>query len=87
MHAPGRRNIRHPGIGCSRNVAEQLVDGPKTAQEIAETMGVHAPSLYRLMRALATTVAADAVTQAYDFSGLQKIADMGRAMVSFSRRS
>jgi hypothetical protein len=35
------------------NVAEQLVDGPKTALEIAGTMGVHAPSLYRLMRALA----------------------------------
>ena len=35
------------------NVAEQLVDGPRTAQEIAGAMGVHTPSLYRLMRALA----------------------------------
>jgi SAM-dependent methyltransferase len=35
------------------NLAEQLVDGPRTAQEIAGPMGVHAPSLYRLMRALA----------------------------------
>jgi DNA-binding IclR family transcriptional regulator len=35
------------------SVAEQLVDAPRTAQEIAETMGAHAPSLYRLMRALA----------------------------------
>jgi hypothetical protein len=35
------------------NVAEQLVDGPKTASELAETMEVHAPSLYRLMRSLA----------------------------------
>lgn len=35
------------------NVADQLVDGPKTAEEIAGAMGVHAPSLYRLMRALA----------------------------------
>jgi len=35
------------------SVAEQLVDGPKTAQEIAETTKLHAPSLYRLMRALA----------------------------------
>jgi hypothetical protein len=34
------------------NVAEQLVDGPRTAGEIAGTMGVHAPSLYRLMRSL-----------------------------------
>ena len=35
------------------SLAEQLVGGPKTAQEVAGTMGVHAPSLYRLMRALA----------------------------------
>ena len=35
------------------NLAEQLVDGPRTAQEIAGPMGVHAPSLYRLIRALA----------------------------------
>jgi len=27
------------------NLAEQLVDGPRTAQEIAGPMGVHAPSL------------------------------------------
>jgi hypothetical protein len=26
------------------SVAEQLVDGPRTAQEIAGAMGVHAPS-------------------------------------------
>jgi len=35
------------------SVAEQLIDGPSTAQEIAGTMKVDAPSLYRLMRALA----------------------------------
>jgi SAM-dependent methyltransferase len=35
------------------NVAEQLADGPRTAHEIAGVMGVHAPSLHRLMRALA----------------------------------
>jgi hypothetical protein len=158
------------------NVAEQLVDGPRTAQEIAGVMGVHAPSLYRLMRALAavgvltqddgerfsltavgqllrsdapgsyramamllgrqwhhtawaslahsvrtgesaflkvygvphfewlqanaeegaifneamtslTGVAADAVTQAYDFSRVAKIVDVGGAMAYFSRRS
>jgi SAM-dependent methyltransferase len=34
-------------------VTEQLVEGPRTAQEIAGAIGVHAPSLYRLMRALA----------------------------------
>jgi hypothetical protein len=42
------------------NVAEQLVDGPKTAPEIAQTLEVHPPSLYRLMRALA---AVDVLTE------------------------
>src|SRR5260370_34366424 len=35
------------------NVAEQLADGQRTAHEIAGVMAVHAPSLHRLMRALA----------------------------------
>ena len=41
------------------SVAEQLVDGPKTAQEIAETTKLHAPSLYRLMRASANLTSAE----------------------------
>jgi hypothetical protein len=35
------------------NLAEQLTEGPKTAQKISEAMGVRAPPLYRLTRALA----------------------------------
>src|SRR5438477_12344199 len=35
------------------NIADQMRSGPKTAAEIAEALSVHAPSLYRLMRALA----------------------------------
>jgi hypothetical protein len=34
-------------------VADQLKDGPKTAAEIAPAVGAHAPSLHRVMRALA----------------------------------
>lgn len=34
-------------------IADHLADGPKTADELAALTGVHAPSLYRLMRALA----------------------------------
>jgi SAM-dependent methyltransferase len=34
-------------------LADHLADGPKTADELAEATGAHAPSLHRLMRALA----------------------------------
>jgi orsellinic acid C2-O-methyltransferase len=35
-------------------IADLLVDSPKTAEELAETTGTHAPSLRRLLRALIT---------------------------------
>ena len=35
------------------SIADQMADGAKTAAEIARSVSVHAPSLYRLMRALA----------------------------------
>ena len=54
MHlAAGKFVTQALAAAAELNVAEQLVDGPKTAQEIAGAMGLHAPSLYRLMRALA----------------------------------
>lgn len=34
-------------------LADHLADGPMTAEELAEAIGAHAPSLHRLMRALA----------------------------------
>ena len=34
-------------------LADRLADGPKSAEELAEQTGTHAPSLHRLMRALA----------------------------------
>ena len=36
-------------------IADLLKSGPKTAAELAESTGAHAPSLYRLLRALAST--------------------------------
>ena len=34
-------------------LADHLAEGPKTAEELAGPLTVHAPSLYRLMRTLA----------------------------------
>lgn len=34
------------------DVAEALADGPKRIEELAETVGAHAPSLYRVLRVL-----------------------------------
>jgi SAM-dependent methyltransferase len=36
------------------SLGDQLAEGPKTSQELAEAIGVHAPSLHRLLRALTT---------------------------------
>src|SRR6266567_1488577 len=35
-------------------VADQLADGPLTVEEIADRTGAHAPSLYRMIRAVAS---------------------------------
>jgi len=35
-------------------IAGLLVDGPKSPDELAKATGAHAPSLYRLLRALAS---------------------------------
>lgn len=40
------------GAAASLGVADRLAGGPRTAGELASELGVHAPSLYRLMRAL-----------------------------------
>jgi O-methyltransferase/methyltransferase family protein len=54
MHlAAGKFVTQALAAAAELNMAEQLVNGPKTALEIAKTIEVHAPSLYRLMRALA----------------------------------
>ena len=35
-------------------IADQLADGPKTAEQVSAQLGTHAPSLHRLMRTLAS---------------------------------
>ena len=36
------------------NVADALVDGPRTAEELGAVTGAHPPTLHRVMRALAS---------------------------------
>lgn len=39
-------------VAAELGLADEIQSGPKTADEIAATMGLHAPSLHRLLRAL-----------------------------------
>jgi hypothetical protein len=39
-------------VAAKLGIADLLQSGPKTAQELADSTGTHAPSLYRIMRAL-----------------------------------
>ena len=41
-------------VAAALGIADLLEDGPKSADELAEATGTHAPSLYRLLRALAS---------------------------------
>jgi hypothetical protein len=40
-------------VAASLRLAEALAEGPRTVTQLAEVTGTHAPSLYRLLRALA----------------------------------
>lgn len=39
---------------CELDIADRLIDGPRSADELAAQAGVHGPSLYRALRALAS---------------------------------
>jgi hypothetical protein len=41
-------------VVATLGVADHLADGPRTSDELAAAVGAHAPSLYRILRALAT---------------------------------
>src|ERR687886_1390198 len=41
-------------VAAALGIADLLEDGPKSVDELAETTGTHAPTLYRLLRALAS---------------------------------
>jgi hypothetical protein len=43
----------HAVWACARlRIADQLADGPRTADEVAQATGLHGPTTYRLLRAL-----------------------------------
>ena len=41
-------------VAATFGIADLLEEGPKGADELAEATGTHAPTLYRLLRALAS---------------------------------
>ena len=41
-------------VAAKLGIADLLVDGPRTADQLAQDTGTHARSLYRLLRALAS---------------------------------
>ena len=41
-------------VAAEMNLADRLAEGPRTAEELAQSTGTDAPSLYRLMRTLAS---------------------------------
>jgi hypothetical protein len=41
-------------VAAQLNLADLLAEGPKTAEELAKSTATHAPSLYRMMRTLAS---------------------------------
>src|SRR2546421_771507 len=43
------------GVAAKLNIADVLSDGPKTSAEIAAATGTHEPSIYRILRSLAST--------------------------------
>src|SRR5687768_2352026 len=42
-------------VAAKLGVADLMTGGPQTSEELARATGTHAPSLYRLLRALAST--------------------------------
>jgi hypothetical protein len=52
--ATGRWVAHMVGVAAELGLADMVQTGPKTAEQLAEAAGLHAPSLYRLLRALAS---------------------------------
>src|SRR5688572_22059431 len=42
------------GVAAQLGIVDQLAGGPRSAADLAASTGTHAPSLYRLLRALAS---------------------------------
>ena len=41
-------------VAATLGIADLLEDGPRSAEDLAEATGTHAPTLYRILRALAS---------------------------------
>jgi len=52
--ATGRWVAHIVGVAAELGLADMVQTGPKTAEQLADAAGLHAPSLYRLLRALAS---------------------------------
>ena len=52
--ATGRWVAHLVGVAAELGLADLVQSGPKTAEHLANAAGLHAPSLYRLLRALAS---------------------------------
>jgi hypothetical protein len=50
----GRWVAQTIGVAAELGLADEVTSGPKTAAEIAAAKGLHAPSVHRMMRALAS---------------------------------
>lgn len=64
-------------VAAKLGIADQLKNGPKNIDELAKATGAHAPSLYRLMRALASVN-----IFAEDKNGHFKLTPMAKALQS-----
>src|SRR5580704_17083600 len=51
--ATGRWVAHLVGVAAELRLADLVQSGPKTAEQLANAAGLHAPSLYRLLRSLA----------------------------------
>ncbi|OAI41733.1 methyltransferase [Planctomycetaceae bacterium SCGC AG-212-D15] len=72
-------------VAATLGLADLIKDGPKTAEELAPATKTHAPSLYRLLRALAS-VGIFAEDDRHRFA-LTPLADVLRSDVSGSQRA
>jgi O-methyltransferase domain/Dimerisation domain len=70
-------------VAAKLKLADQVKDGPRTAEDLAAATGVHAPSLFRLLRALAS-VGVFAEDSGHRF-GLTPLADCLRSDVTGSQ--
>ena len=59
-------------VAASLGLADLMTEGPRTADELAAKVGAHAPSLYRLLRSLASVgVFSEAIDRRFGLTPLQ----------------